>query len=426
MDFLGQPALSHRLGDYLKENLSGPWTHFRAAVAFVKRSGTRHIVAELAEFSRTRHVEIVAGIDHRGTSAEGLRDLLNAVRPNGRILVFHNLMPSTFHPKVYLFKSPDTAELLIGSGNLTEGGLFTNYEATMRLTLDLCDPDHTAVLQSVETTLDTWMDTESATARVVDAEFLDQLIELGLVPSEALAAQETDDTKSLDPAMVQDSGSIPADAPFVARPVPRAPAFPMTGLQRDLTLKELLTVKQEPTQDLISPELEVTHFLMTLQRTDVGVGQTTTGTSRRSPEIFIPLSARDAAPEFWAWPGEFTSDPARPDKRDRQGVCMRLGTNIINVNMMTWPAKHDFRLRCEALRSAGNIGDILHLEKVDPAIGFEYFAENHPSRYEQLPDLFCLVRSNCPQLQEKVWLLLRFFQCENLLGRYRILSKDIS
>ena len=70
----------------------------------------------------------------------------------------------------------------------------------------------------------------------------------------------------------------------------------MTGLQRDLTLKKLLTVKQKPPQDLISPELEVIHFLMTLQRTDVGVGQTTTGTSRRSPEIFVPLSARDAAP----------------------------------------------------------------------------------------------------------------------------------
>ena len=378
MQFLDQPAVSHRLGDYLKQNLSGPWTDFRAAVAFAKRSGTRHIVPALSEFSRTRHAEIVTGIDHRGTSAEGLRDLLGAVRPNGRILVFHNLVPSTFHPKIYLFKSPDTAELLIGSGNLTQGGLFTNYEATMRLTLDLCDPDHTAVLQSVETTLDTWMDTESATARVLDAKFLDQLIELGLVPSEALAAQETDDTKSLDPAMVQDSGSMPAYAPFVAHPVPRAPAFPMTGLQRDLTLKELFTVKQEPPQDLISPELEVTHFLMTLQRTDVGVGQTTTGTSRRSPEIFIPLSARDAAPDFWAWPGEFTSDPAHPDKHDRKGVCMRLGTNIINVNMMTWPAKHDFRLRCEALRSAGNIGDILHLEKVDPAIGFEYFAEIIP------------------------------------------------
>ncbi len=30
-------------------------------------------------------------------------------------------------------------------------------------------------------------------------------------------------------------------------------------------------------------------FVMTLQKTDVGRGQTTAGTSARSPEIFIPL-----------------------------------------------------------------------------------------------------------------------------------------
>ena len=46
--------------------------------------------------------------------------------------------------------------------------------------------------------------------------------------------------------------------------------------------------------------------------------------------------------------------------------------------MMTWPAKHDFRLRSEALRSAGKVGDILHLEKVDPENGFEYFAQVIP------------------------------------------------
>ena len=124
---------------------------------------------------------------------------------------------------------------------------------------------------------------------------------------------------------------------------------------------------------------------MTLQRTDVGVGQTTTGTSRRSPEIFIPLSARNAAPEFWDWPFSFEEDPLRLGKLDRTGVSMRLGTETINVNMMTWPARHDFRIRCEALRSAGNVGDILHLEKVKPETGYEYFAEIVPQGTSQYP-----------------------------------------
>ena len=103
MQFVHQPAPSNRLGDYLKENLRGDWTQFRAAVAFVKRSGTRHVAPALAAFARTRSVEIIAGVDHSGTSAEGLQDLLDAVSPAGRVVVFHNRLPFTFHPKIYKY-----------------------------------------------------------------------------------------------------------------------------------------------------------------------------------------------------------------------------------------------------------------------------------------------------------------------------------
>ena len=117
---------------------------------------------------------------------------------------------------------------------------------------------------------------------------------------------------------------------------------------------------------------------MTLRRTDVSVGQTSAGTSRRSPEIFIPLSARDANPGFWKWPDAFTRDPNRPDKLDRSNVRMSLGGQIISVNMMTWPEKHDFRLHSEALRSAGNIGDIMRMERVNTENNFEYYVEIIP------------------------------------------------
>lgn len=120
MHFVHQPSPSSRLGDYLKDNLCGEWTHFRAAVAFVKRSGVRHVAPGLAEFARTGHVEIIAGIDHQGSSFEGLKDLSDAVSPRGRIIIFHNRLPFTFHPKVYLFKSPrsTSAHMLPGNKDL--------------------------------------------------------------------------------------------------------------------------------------------------------------------------------------------------------------------------------------------------------------------------------------------------------------------
>jgi hypothetical protein len=56
---------------------------------------------------------------------------------------------------------------------------------------------------------------------------------------------------------------------------------------------------------------------------------------------------------------------------DRERVRMRIGT-IQFVSMFFNPRKRDFRLRNEHLRSAGAIGDILLISRVDPLCGFEY------------------------------------------------------
>jgi hypothetical protein len=57
---------------------------------------------------------------------------------------------------------------------------------------------------------------------------------------------------------------------------------------------------------------------------------------------------------------------------------MRLGAQIAQVNMMTWPAKHDFRLRSESLRSAGNVGDILRIERAGDQEDYDYYVEMVP------------------------------------------------
>ena len=388
MEFVYQPAASNRLGDFLKDNLAGPWTHFRAAVAFVKRSGTRHVAPALSAFADTGHVEIIAGIDHRGTSAEGLRDLLNAVSPRGRIIVFHNRLPFTFHPKVYLFKSPSAAEVLVGSGNLTEGGLFTNYEAALRFSLDLTAPEQVAILQSLERVLDSWADLTAGSTLVLDEALLARLTGLELVPSEGLAISEPGD-------MEQDVTKTRARSigfPFAARGEYRAPPFPRSVAVPETSAAETVPVTSAPASAPHTATFTAAGFVMTLQRTDVGVGQTTRGTSRRSPEIFIPLAARDTDPDFWGWPGSFVPDPRISGKLDRRGVRIRLGSETISMNMMTWPDKHDFRLRSEALRSAGKVGDILRMEKVESGAGYEYYVEVVPEGTSQHPVYLALCR----------------------------------
>lgn len=368
--FLSQPAAIDRLGDHLLANFAQPWEQFRAAVAFVKRTGTRHMAAPLKDFSRSGRVEIIAGIDHGGTSSEGLHDLLDAVSPTGRIIVFHNRLPHTFHPKIYLFKSAAAADLVVGSGNLTEGGLFANYEAGVHLSLDLADPAQAAVLSAVEQTLDSWSAPDDGLARVLDSELLAALTASGLVLPEIRAASAAGGGRDA----VADAGS----ALFVSRAEIRAPsASGRGGKPGPAAAAEAETATDSP------PDSGVIGFVMTLQRTDVGVGQVTAGAPPRSPEIFIPLAARDAQPDFWGWPGAFVDDADKQGKRDRPRVPVRLGAGTVAVSMMTWPDKHDFRLRCEALRSAGAIGDILRLEKVDSAVGYEYYAEVVPQGTSQ-------------------------------------------
>ena len=362
IEFVHQPSASNRIGDRLKENLAAPWTRFRAAIAFVKRSGTRHVAPALAAFARTRDIEIIVGIDHGGSSAEGLRDLLDAVAPAGRVIVFHNRLPFTFHPKICLFQSPVAAELTVGSGNLTQGGLFTNYEAALHVSLHLDDPGDSAILRSVEQTLDAWADLSTGAALVLDEALLARLTASGVTPSEI--ADSTGPTAT-DGVKGDHGGRIEhADSLFAARAEPGPPAVPAHS-----------SAQAAPPDDVTSTSAGRVSFVMTLQKTDAGVGQTSTGTSRRSPEIFVPLAARDANPDFWGWPEAFTEDPDKPGKRDRRGVRMRLGDDVIFVNMMTWPDRHDFRLRSEKLRSAGRAGDLLRIEKTGPDAGHEYAAE---------------------------------------------------
>ena len=383
MRLVHQPAPRDRLGDQLREKLAGDWTDFRAAVAFVKASGVRHLAEPLADFSKRGRIDLVVGIDHGGTSYEGLRDLMAAVGAGARVSVFHNLLPYTFHPKVYLFKSPKSAEAFIGSGNLTEGGLFTNYEVGIQVQLDLARADQAAVLADVEAMMDAWTDPASGTVLVLNPTVLAVLRDSGLIPSEATTTPPRTSTSATVGA------SSAAKELFAARSEYRAPRSRRPRKQSVIAKPAGGVGTPSPAAGEDSP-FRPSRFVMTLQKTDVGVGQTSAGTARRSPEIFVPLSARDANPDFWAWPKSFEEDPKKPGKFDRR-VRVRFRGETERVTMMTWPPKHDFRLRCATIRDAADVADILKMEEVSPGLGYDYDVEIVPPGAKEYPKhlLYC-------------------------------------
>ncbi len=202
---------------------------------------------------------------------------------------------------------------------------------------------------------------------------VNQLVISGYVPTEAQVRATQEATRRS-----QEGTNQVTRAPLFANVrVPRAPVVPTDNPDEPEHL-DAEDFEVEIPEPVAAPRGNFRGFVMTLQKTDVGRGQTTAGTSARSPEIFIPLSARDYDSEFWGYPDDFTPDISKPGKMDRRGVRMRVGVNTVDVNMMTWPAKHDFRLRSEALRSAGNVGDILKIERTDGQGGFAYYVEIIP------------------------------------------------
>ena len=203
MELIIQPITQIRLGDVLQQHLlSGKYIRFQAAIAFVKRTGVRHLQTALNNFTQNGgEIRLVIGLDHRGTSYEGLKDLLETVGES--VWLYHADIGAgryhTFHPKMYLFEGDNSSLLVVGSGNLTEGGLFTNDEAA--IVVELLEDDR--VLAVVRQAFDIWCDLNLGAVKKLTAVLLDELLETGYVQPERIATSE-DEAISIARHLVED------------------------------------------------------------------------------------------------------------------------------------------------------------------------------------------------------------------------------
>lgn len=103
-------------------------------VAFAKVSGLSRIsVALIAALKRGLRARFTAGLSFYQTEPEFLQALLKLSKKYENLEVFMGAMPETFHPKIYAFDTGRTHTLIIGSANLTAGGLSGNYEASAEI-----------------------------------------------------------------------------------------------------------------------------------------------------------------------------------------------------------------------------------------------------------------------------------------------------
>ncbi len=120
------------------------------SVAFVNRSGVELLEAQLKKHSAKTKAFI--GIRNDITSTQGAKHLLGL--GVSLFLVDTGSRSVLFHPKLYLVKGAANARIVIGSANLTIGGLNNNIEAGFSIELDLQNANETALVESIEKEFD--------------------------------------------------------------------------------------------------------------------------------------------------------------------------------------------------------------------------------------------------------------------------------
>ncbi|WP_286856431.1 MULTISPECIES: phospholipase D-like domain-containing protein [Sphingobacterium] len=99
-------------------------------IAFLKSSGLRLIEPKLKQLS---NVQILAGANFGLTEPAALKQILKLSTERGNISGYINKLSSKeiFHPKMYLFRSGSCGHIIVGSANLTGGGLEGNNECSL-------------------------------------------------------------------------------------------------------------------------------------------------------------------------------------------------------------------------------------------------------------------------------------------------------
>src|SRR5689334_20900827 len=125
---LPQELLEETIHEYL-----GRCARFRVAIALIRLSGLDRLLAPLEKaLKRGACGEFLFGIDlpSEPDAIEALVSL--AARSDGRFVVRRFASPASryFHGKFWLFEDRQP-RAIVGSSNLTAGGLINNYEANV-------------------------------------------------------------------------------------------------------------------------------------------------------------------------------------------------------------------------------------------------------------------------------------------------------
>jgi len=180
---LDQPLSNHRLIDDLKDTLdtNAIYTDLRIAVAYAKSGVISRLEDELRNWiAAGNNITAYIGIDQKVTSKEALI-LANEIFNNVYII---NHKSVTFHPKVYAFKGEESGKVILGSNNLTSGGLETNFEAAVIIAYDLTNSNDSSAFNEYWNSLSDLNNTAHGISAPLTKDLIDQLDKNNLLSNE--------------------------------------------------------------------------------------------------------------------------------------------------------------------------------------------------------------------------------------------------
>ncbi len=148
MRLMNQPFKNQALGDQLIKLIdSNDYHTLNIVVAFAKNSGVNIMKDYFQKFrDKGCEVNINVGIDLNGTSYEALFNLLYCT--DSLNVIHTERLDQTFHTKIYQFIGKKKAFLIVGSHNLTRGGLWTNFESSIHIPINVSDYDDAKILKA--------------------------------------------------------------------------------------------------------------------------------------------------------------------------------------------------------------------------------------------------------------------------------------
>lgn len=287
-------------------------------VAYVDDTFRHSLGDSLHKFAKVGgKTQVVVGIDSRGTARSALEWLLK-VLPLGDLHVYHNPADATFHPKFFIVKDGSKAHVLIGSSNLTGGGMANNFEINIEVELDLGDSKDKAFLSEFENLVQKTISCPSCVK--LDAAMLLRIDAAGALKKRSSTRGEAIITRKASKSLSSLFGKTRH-----ARLTPRQKAIKMQARSQK------------------------SKFVMSLVHNDLSVPK------RADPYFLIPLAARDQEPGFWGWPTKFTKTKKGIPERRFNVTIHLLGKTVTEKSRLSYYAGYrEFRFKSKSIYNLGS------------------------------------------------------------------------